>query len=92
MRIKLEEEFKTREYLHRIGMIKAYLMNKYIKNEKGKRGAIFPIHILEEHASDYSNKIIQSIKGTEKFNDLYEEAWSTLSDKIPEHTKFSMPY
>ena len=92
MRIKLEEEFKAREHLHRIGIIRTYLMYKYIKGEENKKGAVFPMHILEEHAYEHANRIIQNIQGTEGLNDLYEEAWEALSNKIPEHAKFSIPY
>ena len=68
MRIKLEEEFKAREHLHRIGIIRTYLMYKYIKGEENKKGAVFPMHILEEHAYEHANRIIQNIQGTEGYH------------------------
>lgn len=92
MEISIEDEFKARVYLHQISILGGYIMDKYLREQQAKEGAKLPPHILMQQADEYSNEVMQKAFKTGEFNSMYEEAWQSIANKIPEHMIIPMPY
>jgi hypothetical protein len=84
--LTLEQELVARIFLHKIAVTGGVIMDRYMKEQqKGKVNLSEPL--LEEMADAYSNKIMQDalLKGT--FEELYNNAWNSIVETMPEHTK-----
>ena len=69
----LLEEFKAREFLHKVAIVGGAIMHNYMEEEKAKGGAQLPDFIIEEKAQAYSDRVIQKAMAMGTLNKLYEE-------------------
>ena len=83
----LEQELKSRIFLHKIAIAGGAIMQNYIKEEKAKEGLSLPDFIIEQNADEYSNKVIQKALEKGTFEELYNNVWEQIKDVIPEDTK-----
>ena len=77
--LTLEKEFTVRTFMHKTTLLGAYLMDKYIKREIGDSPVNLPMHVIKEHAWEYSNREIQKYMQEGSFDDHYEVAWSVIA-------------
>ena len=82
----LEQELKTRIFMHKIAVAGGVLMQEYIKDQL--QGSLqLPKFQVEEMADKYSNKVIQRALADGTFEDLYAQSWDKIKYTIPENMK-----
>lgn len=86
--LTLEQELTARIFLHKVAIAGGVIMKNYMENQRyieGETNISEPL--LEELADQYSDKLIKQAfeKGT--FEDLYNSAWESIMETMPEHTK-----
>lgn len=81
--ITLEQEFFARVFMHRVAVTGGVLMKTFI--DKHSKGIALPPLVVEEVAQKYSNEVMQQAIQDGTFNDLYENAWDSIKDNMPEH-------
>ena len=81
--ITLEHEFFARVFMHRVAVTGGVLMKNFI--DKNTQGISLPPFIVEEIAQKYSNEIMQQAMADGTFEELYDTAWDSIKDNMPEH-------
>ena len=78
--ITLEQELTARVFVHKFAIASGVLIREYMqKNSEMEK--------LEELAEEYANDIVQKSLENGTFDDLYNKAWESVKDVMPEHTK-----
>mgnify|MGYP003304635992 CR=1 FL=1 len=82
----LEKELVARVFMHKVAICRGYLIYNYIRDEKSKASTtvILPDVFLEQQAECYANSKIQSAMVTGVLDDLYNEAWESMKDTMPD--------
>ena len=82
----LEKELVARVFMHKVAICRGYIINNYMRDEKKKanKSVILPDVFLEQQAQDYANSKIQSAMVTGVLDDLYNEAWESMKDTMPD--------
>ena len=84
--LTLEQELTARIFLHKVAIAGGVIMNEYIKEQQ--TGSIsIPSFALEDAADTYSNNIIRKALQDGTFENLYNNAWNSIVETMPEHTK-----
>lgn len=83
----IEKEFQARVFFHQTTILGGYLMNEYINNEKAKGGIQLPDFILAQEADKATGRQIQRALEDGTFKTLYEKAWNSIKQDIPEYLK-----
>ena len=81
----LEQEFIARVLIHQTAVLGGYYAKEYLDKHSSSIGANLPEFILMEQAEHYSNRLLQKALCEGTFCELYEKAWDTVKDRIPEH-------
>lgn len=84
----LEKEFTIRMFTHQQIIARAYLTKKFIDREQAKGGVMLALPCIVQQAEEYSENEIQYAMFNGRFEDLYNEAWESMKDDMPEHLKF----
>jgi hypothetical protein len=84
--LTLEQELTARIFLHKVAIAGGVIMDKYMK-EQQKGNISIPSFVLEDVADTYSNNVIQKAMQDGTFEELYNNAWSSIVETMPEHTK-----
>ena len=82
----LEKELVARVFMHKVAICRGYITYNYMRDEKKKanKSAILPDIFLEQQAQDYANSKIQNAMVTGVLDDLYNEAWESMKDVMPD--------
>ena len=81
--ITLEQELQARAFMHKVAIVGGVLMSAYIK--ANSNGINFPPNIIEQHADEYSNKVIKYAIEHGTFESLYNNSWNSIKDNIPDN-------
>ena len=84
--LTLEQELTARIFLHKVAIAGGVIMDRYMK-EQQKGDINIPSFVLEDVADTYSNTVIQKAMQDGTFEELYSNAWSSIVETMPEHTK-----
>jgi hypothetical protein len=68
--------------MHKVAIVGGVLMSAYIK--ANSNGINFPPNIIEQHADEYSNKVIKYAIEHGTFESLYNNSWDSIKDNIPD--------
>jgi hypothetical protein len=80
--ITLEQELQARAFMHKVAIVGGVLMNAYI--QANCNGISLPPSIIEQHADEYSNKVIRYAIEHGTFESLYNNSWNSIKDNIPD--------
>lgn len=83
--MELEKELKARVLLHKVAIVKATLANSYITKEKARGGVMLSDPCLEQNALDFANDKLTGIMFAGKLEEVYNEAWESLKDTMPDN-------
>ena len=86
MELTLEQEFKAREFMHKVAIVGGAFMSNYLNEEREKGGAMLPDIILQQQAQEYSDKMLKEIMALGKLDNIYNDLWETLKDILPDDT------
>ena len=78
----LEQELQARTFMHKVAVVGGALMQNYIVAHS--KGVQLPLHIIQDQADEYSNKVMQHALKHGTFDDLYNRVWESLKDVIPD--------
>ena len=81
--ITLEQELQARAFMHKVAIVGGVLMNAYI--QANSNGISLPPSIIEQHADEYSNKVIKYAIEHGTFESLYNNSWNSIKDNIPDN-------
>ena len=84
--LTLEQELTARIFLHKVAIAGGVIMDRYMK-EQQKGNINIPSFVLEDVADTYSNNVMQKAMQDGTFEELYNNAWSSIVETMPEHTK-----
>ena len=82
--LTLEQELQLRIFLHKTAIAGGVLMHEYMNRENQSDVKLAPFQI-EEQADQYSNAMLQRAISDGTLDDLYNNAWESIKDTIPEH-------
>ena len=83
--MELEKELKARVLLHKVAIVKATLAHSYIAREKARGGLMLSEPCLEQNALDFANDKLTGIMFAGKLEEVYNEAWESLKDTMPDN-------
>lgn len=83
--MELEKELKARVLLHKVAIVKATLANSYIVREKARGGVMLSDPCLEQSALKFANDKLTGIMFAGKLEEVYNEAWESLKDTMPDN-------
>ena len=82
----LEKELTARIMVHKLAITGGVLMQQYLtENTSGSVNLSSPT--LMELADDYSDNIMKQAMANGTFNELYDKAWESIKNTLPEYTK-----
>ena len=84
MEFTFEQELFAREYAHKFALIGAYLIEEEVKKQTSGEVSI-PIFIAEEQALKTVTDKIQEYLANGTFEQVYEQAWESLKDRLPDN-------
>lgn len=76
---ELNAELKARIQAHKIILTGGAIMREYLNSCNYKESA--------ENAEEYTSQVMQQAMKNGEFNKLYDYAWNTLADEMPEHLR-----
>ena len=83
---ELLKELEARIYLHKVSITGAVLMIEYMDRES--QGDVnLPPFTIKEQADKYSSSMVQDAMARGTFNQLYNNAWESIKNTMPEHMK-----
>ena len=85
--LTLEQELTARIFLHKVAIAGGVLTREYMQENYTESEVNLPEPILLEFADTYSNDIIQKSLVDGTFDSLYDTAWNSIKETMPEHTK-----
>ena len=90
MEFTLGQELFAREYAHKFALIGAYIIEEEVKKQTTGEVNI-PIFIAEEQALKTVTDKIQEYLAKGTFEQVYEQAWESLKDRLPDDFIASKP-
>ena len=80
----IESELKARVFLHKVAIVKALIVNTYIKKEKTS-GIVLTDNYLIEQAEQKADVEMARIMQQGKLDTAYDKAWEVMADIIPDN-------
>ena len=78
--LTIESELKARVYAHKFAVVGAY----YVMTQTEQTGELnLPLPILQAQAVETMPYYIQSLLEQGIFDYVYEQAWDSMKDKLP---------
>ena len=80
----LESELKARVFLHKVAIVKALIVNTYIKQEKNN-GIVLTDNYLIEQAEQKADIEMARIMQQGKLDTAYDKAWEVIAYTMPDN-------
>ena len=80
----IESELKARIFIHKLAIVKAVIINTYIKKEKAN-GIVLTDNYLIEQAEKKADVEMAEIMQQGKLDTVYDKAWEAIADVMPDN-------
>ena len=84
MELTSSQELFARAYAHKFCIIGAYLIDREVSHQTGGEVSV-PKFIAEQQALKTVTDKIQQFLADGTFEDMYEQAWEYLKDRLPDN-------
>jgi hypothetical protein len=83
---ELMQELNSRIFIHKVAIVGGVLTQKYINEQKSRKGAMLPEPIINQQAEEYSQQILAKALATGTLNTMYEQTWEEIGSFLPDNT------
>ena len=80
----IESELKARVFMHKLAIVKALIVNTYIKKEKTS-GIVLTDNYLIEQAERKADNEMARIMQQGMLDTAYNKAWEVIADLLPDN-------
>ena len=80
----IESELKARVFLHKVAIVKALIVNTYVKQEKAN-GIVLTDNYLIEQAEQKADVEMARIMQQGELDTVYDKAWEAIADIMPDN-------